>query len=231
MFTVEESKAEPIQGVSTRHYDNEAIVSGAFAFFAVGLLISALGVWVGIQFAPQFALNRGLMYGAMIIELILIFTTHAWSNKYPLGYGMFALFTFLSGITLVPILLVAGAVGGMAIVMRALIASAATFGACALYARTTTRNLLGLGGVLFIALIGLIIMSVIGIFIPWNNTTEMFVSGALILVFAGFTMYDIQTITRIPGINPLVAGIRLYLDFINLFVAFLRLFIAFNNRE
>ncbi len=215
--------------VKTVDVSRPGFLSGAFAFFGLALLMSALGVWVGFTYAPFLFVSRGMMFGAIAVELILIFTVHIWSNKYPLGYWMFALFAFISGLTLVPILLMAGAVGGIALVLRALTASTATFGACALYARITTRNLLGMGGFLMISLVGLIVMGIIGIFIPWSSGIEIVFSGVTILIFSGFTMYDIQRISKMPNMNPLLAGIRLYLDFINLFVGFLRLLIAFGR--
>ena len=204
-------------------------LSGAFAFFGLALLMSALGVWVGFTYAPFLFVSRGMMFAAIAVELILVFTVRIWSNKYPLGYWMFTLFAFISGLTLVPILAMAGAVGGIALVLRALVASTATFGACALYARVTTRNLLGMGGFLMISLVGLIVMGIIGIFIPWNSGMEIVFSGAAILIFSGFTMYDIQRISKMPKMSSLLAGMRLYLDFINLFVSFLRLLIAFGR--
>jgi FtsH-binding integral membrane protein len=206
-------------------------LSGAFSFFALALLVSALGVWVGFTYAPQLFVSQGTMIFAIILELILAFTAHIWSQKYPLGYWMFALFAFISGLTLVPILALAGATAGLTLIFRALIATVATFGAAALYALVTPRNLLGMGGFLSISLIGLIIISVIHLFIPWSNTMEIVVSGFTVVLFAGFTMYNVQALQRGPGINPLMAGIQLYLSFINLFIGFLRLLLAFHNRD
>jgi uncharacterized protein len=209
-------------------------MSATFALFGLSLLVSSGGVFFGFflsQAYPAVFANPIVFYGAMIVELILIFTSHKWSDSLPLGYGMFGLFAFLSGLTLVPILAMAGAVGGATLIFRALIASTATFGAAALFGRVTSVDLSGMRGFLMTALIGLIIMSVLGIFIPWGNTMEIVVSGGMIILFAGFTMYDIQKIKTMPGLNPLMAAIRLYLDFINLFIGFLRLLMALKNRN
>jgi FtsH-binding integral membrane protein len=228
MFNVQENTHEGHLGKRV-DVSKPAFLSGALAFFGLALLISALGVYVGFSYAPLLFATRGTMFLAIVVELVLIFTVHIWSTKYPLGYWMFALFAFISGLTLVPILAMAGSIGGTALIFRALIASTATFVAAALYARVTPRNLMGMGGFLMISLIGLIIMGVIGIFIPWNTQIEIVFSGVAILIFAGFTMYDIQRLSRVPGISPLLAGIRLYLDFINLFISFLRLLMAFGR--
>jgi FtsH-binding integral membrane protein len=213
-------------GVRGQAVTSPKFLSGAFTYFGAALCISALGAWVGLTYGQYIFVSRGVMFAAIITELILMFTAHIWSRKYPLGYWMFAAFAFISGITLVPILVLAGATGGIGLVIRALGACTATFVAAALFARTTSRNLLGMGGFLTISLIGLIVMSLIGLFIPWNSTVEIVFSGVSILIFTGFTMYDIQLLSRVQGLNPLLAGIRLYLDFINLFISFLRLLMA-----
>jgi FtsH-binding integral membrane protein len=81
------------------------------------------------------------------------------------------------------------------------------------------------------ALIGVIIMSILSIFFPWNNSMEIGISAFTIVLFAGFTMYDVQRLQRSEVQNPLLAAISLYLNFINLFVSMLRLLTALGNRD
>ncbi|MGE3278281.1 MAG: Bax inhibitor-1 family protein [Candidatus Altimarinota bacterium] len=207
-------------------------MSTTFGFFALALLITAGGTFSGLYLMssnPAVFANPLIFYGAVITELILVFTSHAWSRNLPFGYGMFSLFAFLSGFTLVPILVFAGAAGGAALIVKALISSVSVFAAAALYGWVTHRNLQGMGGFLMMALVGVIIMSILGIFFPWNNSMEIGVSGFTILLFAGFTMYDVQRLQRSEVLNPLMAAISLYLNFINLFTSMLRLLSALNR--
>jgi len=207
-------------------------MSTTFGFFALALLITAGGTFSGLYLMssnPAVFNNPLIFYGAVIVELILVFTSHAWSRNLPFGYGMFSLFAFLSGFTLVPILVFAGAAGGAALIVKALISSVSVFAAAALYGWVTHRNLQGMGGFLMMALVGVIIMSILGIFFPWNNAMEIGISGFTILLFAGFTMYDVQRLQRSEVLNPLLAAISLYLNFINLFVSMLRLLTALNR--
>lgn len=207
-------------------------LSSTFAFVALALLVTASGTMAGFYLASNFPAvfsNPLVFYGAIIGELILVFTARSWSHKLPFGYGMFALFSFLSGLTLVPILALAGAVGGSALIIKALFSSVSVFAAAGLYGWVTHRNLLGMGGFLMMALIGVIVIGILGIFFPWNNTMELVISGFTILLFAGFTMYDIQRLQRGNVINPLMAAISLYLNFINIFVSVLRFMIAMNR--
>ena len=76
---------------------------------------------------------------------------------------------------------------------------------------------------MFMALIGMIITSIVGIFIPWNNTFEMIFSGIGIVVFSAYTMYDFQRLKMSSIDRPIDAAMRLYLDIFNLFIFILRL--------
>jgi len=224
----------------TQSYDNTlqvkdpSFLSSTFGFFALALLSTAVGTWGGFMLMgsnPQLFTNPFVFYGAIVVELILAFTSHSWSRNLPSGYAMFVLFTLLSGFTLVPLLALAGATGGAMFIAKALFASVSVFLAAALYGWTTQRNLLGMGGFLMMTLFGVIILGILGIFFPWNNTVELVVSGFTILLFAGFTMYDMQMIQRGPLTNPLLAAIALYLSFINIFVSVLRFMIAMSGRD
>ena len=204
-------------------------LSAVFGFFGLALLVTASGVFSGFWFAssyPEIFSNPLLYYGAIITELILAFTAHSWSKKLPVGYLMFFLFAFLSGFTLVPILALAGAIGGATMIGKALFSSVCVFTAAALFGWTTEKNLIGIGGFLFMALMGLIVVSVLGIFFPWNNTMELVVSGFGVLLFSGFVIYDIQVLQRTQLINPLLGALMLYINFINIFVSVLRFMIA-----
>lgn len=216
------------------HIQKPGFLAGVFGYFALALLITAGGTFGGFYLAgtnPELFASPALFYGAIAIELILAFTAHSWSRNLPMGYAMFIGFALLSGFTLVPLLAVAGAIGGALMIIKALFASVCVFAAAALYGWITKKNLLGMGGFLFMALIGLIIVSILGIFIPWNNTTEMIVSGFGILLFSGFVMYDIQVLQRTNLMSPLMGAIMLYINFINLFTSILRFMIAFGGRD
>lgn len=220
---------EHTQSSQVVHVQEPGFLASVFGYFALALLVTASGTMAGFWLMGNnlalFA-NPVVFYGAIIAELILAFTAHSWSRKMPMGYALFALFALLSGFTLVPILAIAGATAGVSMIAKALFASVCVFAAAALYGWTTHRNLLGMGGFLFMALIGLIIVSVLGIFFPWNNTMELIISGGAILLFSGFVMYDVQMLQRTNLLNPLMGAIILYINFINLFTSILRFMLA-----
>jgi hypothetical protein len=117
-------------------------------------------------------------------------------------------------------------------ITRVFFISAASFGALSLWGYTTQRNLTGMGSFLFMGLIGIVIASLVNIFLA-SSGLAWAISVIGVLVFAGLTAYDTQSIKEMYSVNDdgTVAGrkavmgaLRLYLDFINLFLMMLRLF-------
>lgn len=203
----------------------EGFINKVFSLFGVALLVTALGVWVGFQYLlPVFVSNPLVMYALFGLELVLIFTSRAWYKIEPLNRLLFALFTFSSGLTIVPLIAsFALEFGGYGIIFNALFSTTATFMAMALIGWTTKRAFTGLRGFLFMGLIGLVVVSIIGIFLPWGNTGEMLVSGFGVLIFAGYTMVDIQQLKHYEDDQYVLAAMQLYLDMFNLFIFILRL--------
>ncbi len=113
---------------------------------------------------------------------------------------------------------------------RTFLVSSATFGAMALYGYTTKRNLMTFGSFFLMALIGLIIASVVNIFMQ-SSAMHFVISAFGVLLFTGLTAYDAQMIkliyyegdsSEVQGQKAVIGALRLYLDFINLFLFFLR---------
>ncbi len=195
--------------------------------FALAILVSTLGVWAGFTYLIEFFVSSPwLIWVFFAGELILIFTSVAWSRKKPLNYVLFSLFAFLTGLTVTPLLLVASATAGSGVVVKALLATVFMFTAAGLIGWTTKKSLAGMGGFLIISLIGMIIVGIIGIFIPWSSTFEMIYSGIGVLLFSGFAMYDFQRIKSFPEDRYIDAAMHLYLDIFNLFIFILRLILS-----
>jgi FtsH-binding integral membrane protein len=121
-------------------------------------------------------------------------------------------------------------------ITRVFFISAATFGALSLWGYTTKRDLSGWGSFLFMGLIGIIIASLVNLFMV-STALQFVISIIGVLVFAGLTAYDTQQIKEMyfeaddgetMSKKILMGALRLYLDFINLFLMLLRLF---GNRD
>lgn len=200
-------------------------------FFALAILSSALGSFVGFHYLLQYITGYPFaIWIIFILELVLIFTSSSWSRKRPLGYYMFCLFTFLTGVTLAPLLATVIVSYGPGLIIKALLATGLMFTGTAIAGWTTKRELSGISGTLFMVLIGMIITSIIGIFVPWGSTFEMIFSGLGVILFSIYTMYDFQRLKRFPEDRYIDAAIHLYLDIFNLFIFILRLILSLSRR-
>lgn len=198
-------------------------INKVFAYFGLAVLMSALGAFYAPAFLPKSA------YGIVIIlELILIFTSRMWSQRRPLNLILFSFFALLSGISIVPLLAYAQAVGGAQIIAKALFASTGMFVGAAIYGQTTHRNLTGLRGFLMISLIGLIIVGILQIFF-FSALVELISSGIGVIVFSGFIVYEMQMLKQYPENMAIEAALSLYLSFFNLFTSILRFMLALSR--
>ena len=117
-------------------------------------------------------------------------------------------------------------------IARVFFITAATFGAMSLYGYTTKRDLSGFGSFLFMGLIGVVIASLVNLFLQ-SSALQFAISVIGVLVFVGLTAYDTQRIKEVyiesdsdetMGKKAIMGALRLYLDFINLFIMLLHLF-------
>jgi hypothetical protein len=142
--------------------------------------------------------------------------------------AIFWIFATLMGLSLASIFLVYE----LPSIARVFFITAGTFGAMSLYGYTTKRDLTGWGSFLFMGLIGIIIASVVNIFMV-SSALHFAISVIGVLVFTGLTAYDTQRIkemyvesdsTAVASKKSIMGALRLYLDFINLFIMLLHLF-------
>ncbi len=115
-------------------------------------------------------------------------------------------------------------------VARVFFISAGAFGGLSLYGYTTKKDLTGWGSFLFIGLVGILIASIVNIFVA-SSALQFGISIIGVLVFAGLTAYDTQRIkamyfdgTGQEGKKAIMGALTLYLDFINLFIMLIQLF-------
>lgn len=217
---------KPTRKVSPAFYNK------VFGLFGLAMAVTGLGVYAGYTFlAPVIFSSVIIFYGLIAIELGLILTSRWWAKTEGLNYFLFSLFTFLSGLTVVPIVAsFAMEFGGYAIIARALFATTTLFLAAGAVGYSIKKPLTGLYGFLFMALIGMIIIAILGIFFPWGNTMELIYSGAGILLFAAFAVVDINRLAYFKEDEYIHAAIALYLDIFNLFLYILRFMGALNRR-
>jgi FtsH-binding integral membrane protein len=205
-----------------------------FNWMAIGLGRTGLAalLTVNSQAALQFVFgNKMVFYGLIFGELGLVFYLSARIERISAqaATGLFIAYSILNGVTLSAILLLYT----MTSVAATFFVTAGMFGAMSVYGFVTKKDLSSWGSFLFMGLIGIIIASVVNIFLG-SSMMSWIISGIGVIIFTGLTAYDVQQITRMgeKGImdggeavirkGAIMGALKLYLDFINLFLMLLR---------
>jgi FtsH-binding integral membrane protein len=204
------------------------LIRQVYAWMGAGLLITAFMALVTLSSPVVFNAvmgNRLVFYGLMIGELALVFTLSGAINRLSASTAtlIFVAYSALNGITLSTVALV---YTGSSITSTFVI-TAGMFGTMSVYGYVTKRDLSSWGSFLFMGLIGIVIASVVNIFVG-SSAVSWIVSGIGVIVFTGLTSYDTWKIKEmaahgVEGRKPAILGaLTLYLDFINLFLMLLR---------
>jgi len=197
----------------------------AAAQFGNGIMLTQLGAV--IYGSP---LKWVIMLAPLAMVFFLSFKIQSMSAS--TAQTTFWVYAALMGVSLSSIFLVF--TGGS--IARVFFITAASFGALSLYGYTTKKDLSGWGSFLFMGLIGIVIASIVNIFVG-SSALQFAISVIGVLVFAGLTAYDTQQIkemywegdsSEVVAKKSIMGALRLYLDFINLFIMLLQLF---GNRE
>mgnify|MGYP001314056531 CR=1 FL=1 len=217
------------------------MASGVFLTGIVSLLVFKFSGGMNISFGPsgftgltnpfgELIFNSGFKWLVMLAPLgIVIYLSFGIAKmSTSKAQSIFWVFAALMGASLASIFIVYTQMS----IARVFFITAGTFGAMSIYGYTTKRDLTKLGSFLIMGLIGIIIASVVNIFI--NSGMMHFVISVLgVLIFVGLTAYDTQKIknmylasdgSEISGKKAIMGALTLYLDFINLFIMLLRLF-------
>jgi len=174
--------------------------------------------------------NKLVFFGLIIAELALVYIISARVNKIQASTAtsLFILYAALNGATLASLFLV---YTSSSITSTFFICSA-TFVACSIFGMTTKRDLTSMGGFMTMGLIGIIIASVVNMFIK-SSAMNMIISYIGVIVFVGLTAYDTQKLKHMAMTQPsgleagvirkgaILGALTLYLDFINLFIMLL----------
>jgi FtsH-binding integral membrane protein len=174
-----------------------------------------------------------VFFGLIIAQLVLVFmiSTRIYRMQASSATLLFVLYSVLNGATLSSIFL---AYAQSSITSTFFVCSA-TFVACSVYGWSTRRDLTSMAGFLTMGLIGIVIASLVNLFVQ-SNAVSVIVSYIGVLVFVGLTAYDTQDIKNMALSQPgdidagairkgaILGALKLYLDFINLFLMLLRIF-------
>lgn len=211
-------------------------VRSVYNWMAVGLGLTGIVAWY-VSSSPAaiewiFG-NRMVFFMLIIAQLGMVFSLSGMISRMSAGTatGLFMIYSALNGVTLSFIFLVYT----QSSIVSTFFVCAGTFLGCSIYGWTTKRDLTSFGGFLMMGLIGIIIASVVNMFIR-SSALSMMVSYIGVFVFVGLTAYDTQKIKHLAMTQPggleagvvrkgaILGALSLYLDFINLFLMLLRIF-------
>lgn len=216
-----------------------ALMRKVFVWMTLALAITGLTAY-GVATSPAILSlifsSKVTFFGLIIAEFALVFAISGAINRLSLSTAtmLFILYSVINGATLSSIFFAFS----VATIGKVFFITAGTFGAMALVGYTTKTDLTSMGKLLFMALLGIIIASVVNMFVG-SSGLDLILSYVGVLVFVGLTAYDTQKIKQMCQTAPdagestqklaLIGALSLYLDFINLFLYLLRIF--GNNRD
>lgn len=201
-----------------------------YNYMASALALTGIVAWV---FAGWLETNRAFLHSPVMwliilapLGLVMLMSFGINRLSFAASQGIFWLYAGLMGLSLSTVFL---AYTGTSIA-RVFFITAGTFAAMSLYGYTTKRDLSQMGSFLFMGLIGIVIASLVNIFLA-SPGLQFAISVIGVLVFVGLTAYDTQSIKEmywegdgyeLAGKKAIMGALRLYLDFVNLFLFLLQ---------
>jgi uncharacterized protein len=227
------SRSYGVPGAIPGGLDFSEIMRRVYVWLAAGLAVAFGIAFVISQTSPTLVANPVVVIVALVAYLILGFGFYPLLQRVSLGVGalLYLAFTAVFGFMMSSIFLVYS----HDTIWSAFLAAGTMFAAMSLIGFFTKLDLSRLGSVLFMALIGIILASIVNFFLQ-SMPLYWILTYLIVIVFAGLTAYDTQWIRKnaasvagsgtadAGGRIALIGGFRLFLDFINLFLALLRIF-------
>ncbi|MBD8002500.1 Bax inhibitor-1/YccA family protein [Bacteroides caecicola] len=211
-----------------------ALFRSVYLWMTLALVITGfVAMYVAKSYAliSMIAQNSIMFWGILIAELGLVMYMSARINRisFTTATLLFIAYSVLNGVTMSILFMVYT----LSSIATTFFVTAGTFGAMALFGYVTKKDLTRIGSLCIMGVIGLIIASVVNLFLQ-NSMMDMIISYVGVLLFVGLTAYDSQKIKQLLGgddieVNEttqkiaLMGALTLYLDFINLFIYLLRI--------
>lgn len=216
-----------------------ALMRKVYIWMTLALVITGVTAY-GVASSPTLLMsiysNSAVMWGLIIAEFVLVFAISGAINRLSLSTAtlLFIIYSVLNGAMLSSVFVLFTETS----IAKVFFITAGTFGAMAFYGYTTKKDLTSIGKILFMALIGLIIATVVNMFLK-SSGFDYILSYIGVAIFVGLTAWDSQKIKQMLQTQydmsegaqklALLGALTLYLDFINLFLYLLRIF--GNNRD
>ena len=200
-----------------------------YQLLAASMIAAAAGAYVTMPYAETVMQYKWFIFGAELA--VLFFGLSMTRGKAGLNLAMLFIFTFLTGVSLVPLLASLIGTGNGAVIGNAFLMTSVLFGALSLFAINSKTDYSSWGKPLFITLIVVIVASLVNMFILQSPMMHVIITAGILLLFSIFTIYDTQNIANGAYDSPVDAAVSLYLDFLNMFTALLQLLGIFGSDD
>ncbi len=204
---------------TARQSELSTFIKQTYQLFAASLLAGSAGAYLGLGMAETIYNAKWLF---LILELGLLFGLLAAKRKAGLNLILLFAFTFVSGLTLAPMISIFLARGAGGTVALAFALTTVAFGTLSVIAMNTKKDFSVWGKMLFISLIIVVVASIANIFLH-SSMLQTIIASVSSILFSAFILYDTQNIIRGVYETPIEGAIALYLDFLNLFVSLLQI--------
>ena len=198
-----------------------AFMKRTYQLLGASMIAAAVGAYLTMPFAATVMQYKWLIFGA---ELLILFFGLGFSrNKPGLNLAMLFLFTFLTGVSLVPLLASLIGAGNGDLIGNAFLMTSVLFGALSLFAINSKSDFSSWGKPLFITLIIIVVASLVNYFFLNSPIMHIVITAGILLLFSLFTIYDTQNIANGAYDSEVDAAVSLYIDFLNIFTSILQL--------
>jgi len=229
-MTMTNSPARPVQRIDTQSQAFAGWLTASFVWMFLALALTGVVGWFTLSSTKILDTMTGLYLPIIIVQLIIGFGLGLAITRISAMVATLMFFVYAATMGVTIALIIYWAHYDATTVLTAAAAAGGMFGGAAIYGLVTRRNLATMAGYLVMGLIGIIIASVVNIFVGWSMVNFL-ISVAGVVIFTGLTAFTVQQIAtgRLaawlgPDKGAIFGAFQLYLNAINLFLFLLRIF-------
>lgn len=199
-----------------------AFIRKVFLTFLLSLGVATIGCFVGLSpNVLQTVAKHYLLFA--IFELAVLGLLYAFRKSEGINLIILFLFTFISGLTLSPMIFAYLQMHDVSIIKEALLLTTIVFSGLTSYVFITKKDFSYLSGFLFSALLGLLGLGILQLFFPFQGAMKLVYIYGGVLIFCGYILYDVSQIIQKKTDDYIMCAVDLYLDFLNLFILILQI--------
>ena len=205
----------------TQEVASVGFMKQTYQLLGASMIAAAAGAYIAMPYVETIMQFKWFLFGFVIL---MVWVVLPMSRNKP-GLNLLALFvfTFATGVMIVPLLASFIGAGKGGLIGNAFLMTSVLFGALSLFAINSKTDFSSWGKPLFITFIVIFIASLVNILILQSPIMHVIITAGVLLLFGIFTIYDTQNIANGAYDSPVDAAVSLYLDFFNMFTAILQL--------